>query len=127
MSARNARVCLTSVTFAALCFDSFRFASGQTELADKRAGQVRDDNVLKMNLVWCPSGKFTMGTPEAEAPGRRVPQGEEQVEVSISRGFWLGKYELTQGEWVKIMGTTLRQQVDGDNTPYRGKPTYGTF
>ena len=27
-------------------------------------------------------------------------------EVEISRGFWLGKYEVTQGEWESVMGTT---------------------
>jgi len=29
-----------------------------------------------------------------------------QHEVTLSQGFWLGKYELTQGQWEAVMGTT---------------------
>ena len=29
-------------------------------------------------------------------------------EVGISRGFWLGKYEITQGQWQAVMGETER-------------------
>lgn len=66
------------------------------------AGQVRDDNNLKMKLVWCPSGKFTMGSPPSEQ-GRL--NHEDQVNVTLTNGFWLGKYEVTQAEWKQVMGT----------------------
>jgi formylglycine-generating enzyme required for sulfatase activity len=79
-------------------------------LVGTKAGQVWDGNGLKMKFCWCPPGKFTMGTPKGEVRSK-VPKGEEQVKVTLSRGFWLGKYELTRGEWQQIMGTTLRQQI----------------
>ncbi len=63
-------------------------------------GQERDDNELKMKLVWCPAGTFTMGSPESEF-GRA--EGERQVEVTLTKGFWLGKYEVTQSEWKQVM------------------------
>ena len=68
----------------------------------KEAGQVRDDNVLKMKLVWCPPGKFTMGSPPSEQ-GRI--NNEDQVNVTLTNGFWLGKYEVTQSEWKQVMKT----------------------
>jgi len=52
-------------------------------------------------LCWCPSGKFTMGSPRGE-PERRP--GEDQVEVTFRRGFWIGKYEVTQGQWKRVVG-----------------------
>ena len=68
-----------------------------------KAGEERDDNGLKMKFVWCPPGQFTMGSPESEE-GRQV--GEDQVQVRLTKGFWIGKYEVTQGEWERVMGTT---------------------
>jgi formylglycine-generating enzyme required for sulfatase activity len=67
-----------------------------------QAGQERDDNGLKLKLCWCPPGTFTMGSPAGES-GRY--SDENQVSVTLSRGFWLGKYEVTQGEWQAVMGS----------------------
>ena len=33
-----------------------------SDFAGTKAGQVRDDNGLKLKLVWCPPGKFQMGS-----------------------------------------------------------------
>jgi formylglycine-generating enzyme required for sulfatase activity len=57
-----------------------------------------------MEFVRIEPGAFTMGAPLAEV-GRRDPEGP-QHEVTISRGFYLGKYEVTQGQWESVMGTT---------------------
>jgi RNA polymerase sigma factor (sigma-70 family) len=42
---------------------------------------------------WCPAGKFKMG------------EGDGAVDVELSKGFWLGETEVTQGQWQKLMGT----------------------
>jgi formylglycine-generating enzyme required for sulfatase activity len=70
----------------------------------KEPGQVRDDNRLKMKLVWCPPGKFRMGSPHTD----KIAQDHEkpQVNVVLTKGFWLGQTEVTQGHWEKVMGTT---------------------
>jgi formylglycine-generating enzyme len=72
-----------------------------------RAGEERDDNGLKMRFCWCPSGTFLMGSPPKE-PERDSDEGP--VNVTLSRGFWMGKYEVTQEQWQKLMGTTVREQ-----------------
>jgi len=41
--------------------------------------------VFGVKLCWCPPGKFTMGSPRGE-PERRP--GEDQVEVTLTKGFW---------------------------------------
>jgi formylglycine-generating enzyme required for sulfatase activity len=53
-----------------------------------------------MEFVYIPPGHFKMGSAPGE-PGRQ--SDELQHPVEISRGFYLGKYEVTQGEWVKLM------------------------
>ena len=52
--------------------------------------------------VWIEPGSFLMGSPESE-PGREID--ERQHEVAISRGFYLGKCVITQGQWAEVMGT----------------------
>ena len=58
---------------------------------------------IKMEFVWIPPGKFTMGSPASEAE-RDADEGA-QHEVTISEGFWMGKYEVTQEQWERLMGT----------------------
>src|SRR4029077_13622577 len=49
------------------------------------------------NLAFIPPGTFRMGSPTNEVD-RDVSEGP-QTAVTISRGFWMGKYEVTQGEY----------------------------
>ncbi|HRY50584.1 MAG TPA: formylglycine-generating enzyme family protein [Candidatus Paceibacterota bacterium] len=55
------------------------------------------------NLVFIPPGTFRMGSPTNEVE-RRDWEGP-QTAVTISRGFWMGKYEVTQGEYLAVMGS----------------------
>jgi formylglycine-generating enzyme len=64
-----------------------------------KAGDER--TVAGIRLCWCPAGRFLMGSPPDE-PERRPD--EAQVEVTLTRGFWMGKYEATQGEWQRVVG-----------------------
>ena len=54
-----------------------------------------------MEFVWIPAGKFRMGSTSSEAFDDEQPV----TQVRISRGFWLGKYEVTQTEWEAVMGS----------------------
>ena len=83
----------------------------------RRAGEEREENGLKLKLCWCPPGNFTMGSPMNEEgrsnptqvePARR--NNEDQVPVTITKGFWIGKFEVTQSEWQQVMRTTPAQQ-----------------
>jgi len=56
-----------------------------------------------MDMVWIEPGTFTMGSPPSE-PGRYPDEGPGH-KVTIARGFYLGKYELTQGQWESVMDT----------------------
>jgi hypothetical protein len=58
---------------------------------------------VRMELVWIEPGQFAMGAPESE-PGRYADEGPQHA-VTLTRGFYLGKYEITQGQWAGVMGT----------------------
>lgn len=62
-------------------------------------------------LVNIPAGKFMMGSPNTEAQ-RHFTEGP-QTEVTISRGFWMGKYEVTQAEYSAVMGNNPSYFTNG--------------
>lgn len=82
-------------------------------------------------MVWIGPGTFMMGSPlfEYKRRGDELPHT-----VTISRGFWMGKYEITQEEYQALMGANpsvftgdLKRPVEyvtwNDATNYCGKLT----
>ena len=71
-----------------------------------------------IDVCWCPPGRFIMGSPRSE-PERRP--GEDQVEVTLTRGFWMAKYETTQGLWNRVAGALpgplTKELPAGDDLP----------
>ena len=59
---------------------------------------------VPMIMVWCPAGTFMMGRMSGEQDS--LPYEAPQHQVTLSQGFWIGKYELTKAQWMAIMGTT---------------------
>ena len=57
-------------------------------------------------MVLIPAGKFMMGSPDSEV-GRN--ENETQHEVTLTKPFYMGKYEVTQEQWEIIMGTNPSQ------------------
>ncbi|MDR1218294.1 MAG: formylglycine-generating enzyme family protein [Treponema sp.] len=76
---------------------------------------------MPANMVRIGGGTFTMGSPTTEAS--RGSDESPQHQVTISKPFYIGKYEVTQKEWTEVMGTTIHQQraLAG----YSGDSTYG--
>lgn len=75
-------------------------------------------SVEGIRLCWCPPGKFMMGSPPGESERR---PGEDQVEVTLTKGFWMGKFEATQGQWKQVMGKLpgplTAELPEGDDYP----------
>jgi formylglycine-generating enzyme required for sulfatase activity len=65
---------------------------------------------LMIGMVWIKPGTFTMGSPESE-PGRKPDEGPA-TEVTLTKGFWLGRTEVTIAEWRAVTGIGLREQVN---------------
>ena len=77
------------------------------------AGQRRSVSLpgeVKLELEPIPAGKFQMGSPAGEEG--RYPDEGPQREVEITRSFWLGRHEVTQGQWEALMGRGLKEQAN---------------
>ena len=77
------------------------------EAARRRAAeQQRAEEVGRvlaaMEFVLIEAGTFAMGSPATEE-GRNDDEGPVH-QVTLSQPFSLGKYEVTQGQWVAVMG-----------------------
>ena len=70
---------------------------------------------IPMVFCWCPPGKFLMGSPPDEE-GREIgfsggaKTDETQHLVELTKGYWLGKTEVTQAQWTALMETTVEEQ-----------------
>jgi len=81
----------TALAFVLLIFAEYMQAQAPKELT----------NSIGMKLVLIPKGTFMMGSPESEQ-GRN--EDETQHEVTISKDYYLGVYEVTQTQYEKVMG-----------------------
>ena len=63
-----------------------------------------------MEMVRCPPGRFLMGSPEREM------YVQFQHPVTIPKGFWIAKTEVTQKQWKSVMGTNPSKHR-GDDLP----------
>ncbi|CAK8714049.1 Formylglycine-generating enzyme, required for sulfatase activity, contains SUMF1/FGE domain [Candidatus Electronema halotolerans] len=70
-------------------------------LPPPKKGDIMINELSGMELIYLPSGCFKMGSSINEK-GRFAWEGPVH-EVCVD-GFWIGKYEVTQEQWQKIMG-----------------------
>jgi len=82
----------------------FLFATS-TAYADLTASTQENNrkiytNSLGMRFVAIPAGQFMMGSSDAEADSREKPQHF----VRFSHEFFIGQFEVTQADWLAVMG-----------------------
>jgi formylglycine-generating enzyme required for sulfatase activity len=67
---------------------------------------------VDLEMIWCEPGTFMMGSPESEEgrqgifKGKKTNYDETRHQVTLTKGFYLGKYEVTQTQWKKVMGSS---------------------
>ena len=88
------------------------------ELASAQSKPGWTDPLTGMEFVWIKPGCFWMGSPESEDN-----YNEERHYVIISEGYYLGKYEVTQAQWQKIMNNNPAHFNDRED--YRNRPVEG--
>ena len=71
-------------------------------------------NSIGMEFVLIPAGTFSMGSEESDTTARNDEKPRHRV--NISKPFYLSKYEVTQEQWEKLMGSN----------PYSLARTYGS-
>ena len=68
-------------------------------------------DTVNLDLNWIEPGTFTMGSPEGEL-GRGGD--EDQHQVTLTQGYWMGKYEITQAQYEAIMGENPSRFIGAD-------------
>ena len=80
------------------------------QVAERMAGKITLPGRATMEMVWCPPGTFTMGSDDGNRNERPAHQ------VTLTKGFWMAKTEVTQAQWKSVMGNNPSDHK-GDNLP----------
>jgi len=79
------------------------------------AVEIADGVTLEM--VWVPGGTFTMGNNTA-APGMKVNYEASKPEHRVTVDtFYMGRFEVTQAQWVAVMGSNPAYFTGIDSLP----------
>ena len=72
-------------------------------------------NSIGMKFVWIPPGSFVMGSPKNEK--ERRPDDETQHKVTLTEGFYMGVYTVTQEQWAEFIGNNPSRCKGEKNLP----------
>ena len=72
-------------------------------------------NGVKLEMVLIPKGSFLMGSSDSDPDALEWEKPQHQVE--ITQAFYLGKYQITQGQWQTIVGYNPARFQKGDRYP----------
>jgi len=111
---------------------------GMDKLSHK-AGTVKTVDIgggMKMDFVWCPPGSFMMGSSQTQQdsaikalPGALSDDTKQstiiaiqnegpQHQVTLTKGFWMANTEVTQAQWMQVMGNNPSKFIDsGPDAP----------
>jgi formylglycine-generating enzyme required for sulfatase activity len=77
----------------------------------------------ELAMLWIQPGTFTMGS-RADEPGYMWEDGEPFL-ATLSKGFWLGQYPVTQAQWQAVMPSNPSHFQDGNfNRPVENVSWY---
>ena len=91
------RVLAGGLFFLILTVAAVKYSDGEKKLFEPAAGTIWTEATTGMQFVWVPSGCFNMGFDKSR-------DDQKPVHEVCLKGFYLGKYEVTQAEYEKIVG-----------------------
>jgi sulfatase modifying factor 1 len=93
---------------------AFALASGFYTQAQQKDPPKPFTNSIGMKFVWIPPGNFMMGSPKEEKERLGV---EAQYKVTLSKGYYMGVYTVTQEQWNEVMGNNPSKFKGEKNLP----------
>ncbi|WP_251621782.1 formylglycine-generating enzyme family protein [Odoribacter lunatus] len=83
-----------------------------------KIGKDFTENVsgVELEMVYVQGGTFSMGATEEQ--GDHCSGNEYPIHSVTLSDYYIGRYEVTQGLWEKVMGTTIEQQRDKNSSNY---------
>lgn len=99
-------------------YSNWGFRAAMTPPGNKTPKEVTLDlgDGVKMEMVYIKPGKFTMGG-ERKTDGRFECVEVPRHPVTLTKGFYLGKYEVTQEQYLAITGLAPSRSTKEDNCP----------
>ncbi len=104
----------TSLAFVQLPSTNYLFVDTTAPVAGNRFYRALLQSP-PTNMVFIPPNTFRLGSPTNEI-GRAADEGP-QTAVTITHGFWMGKYEVTQREYLAVIGANPSFFVGDPNRP----------
>ena len=91
--------------------------TGVSPVAANKTKTITLPGGATMEMIWCPPGTDMMGR-RADSPCKDSHDVCPQIKVTLTKGYWLGKYEVTQAQWKSVMGTNPSDpESSGDDLP----------
>ncbi len=73
------------------------------------------DGSTPLEMVYIPPGSFMMGTPEDDNTSKWYSYSTPQHLVTLTKGYYIGKYEMTQAQWTAVMGSNPSSYKEPNN------------
>ncbi|MBR5840873.1 MAG: SUMF1/EgtB/PvdO family nonheme iron enzyme, partial [Victivallales bacterium] len=93
---------------------SERMLAAQKSVSREKGLPIEVENQFGMRFRLVPAGSCLIGSPEGE-------KGRGTIEVIHTQlfpeDFYIGKFEVTQAEWKRVMGTDSPSGFKGDQRP----------
>lgn len=109
---QNATVQTTMTDLEKGCLELVRklFGQGGTGYGERVSGSNYTETAfgINMQMVWVEGGSFLMGCTSEQ--GSDCEENENPVRRVSLDGYYIGKFEVTQGQWEKVMGLSIYQQ-----------------
>lgn len=91
----------TTLAFIQLPTTNYLFVDASASLGDRRFYRALLQTP-PTNMVFIPAGTFTMGSPTNEL--LRSTDESPQTKVILTHGYWIGKFEVTESEYLSLTG-----------------------
>jgi formylglycine-generating enzyme required for sulfatase activity len=82
-------------------------------IAPRQGQSLKIPNLVDLELVWIAPSTFTMGGVGPNHVSNEMPL----TQVTFSKGYWLGKTEVTQAQWQEMMGSNPSTFFKGESLP----------
>lgn len=73
-------------------------ATAVSELPRHKSVPLNDE--IDLELVLVPAGSFSMGSADTETESNAAPEHQ----VTVDRPFYIGRFPVTQAQWIALMG-----------------------
>jgi formylglycine-generating enzyme required for sulfatase activity len=107
---RTLKCCMWVFVFVLISYPYTAITAPDTPSAEK----IWKEPVTGMEFVWVPGGCYQMGCGSWTDD---CSSDEKPVHEVCVDGFWMGKTEVTQGQWEQVMKDNPAEFKKGDNYP----------